>query len=153
MNEENGAINLITANGIKEFAETGQTVETKQLGIKFDDEIILAELKYVKERLGATKKGQQYYIIRPEKNRSSFYFGGFDGDFIFASDVVNHTLLGGQVLRQKEMATALCHYVIEKLIPDTQREKSNSPLFTDKRASDYLESLIREVEERDKLVI
>ena len=147
-NEENESTNLIHATGLMNFADTGSTIETKKYGIKIDNYLIIEELKYIKSRLGNTfaGKGQRFYVIRPRYCKGNFYMCNFKDYAVgFEPGFEASQIQPFSFFFEKEMTIAIHNYIHDVILQKENRKEFNSPIYTDERAAEFIDSLINDV--------
>lgn len=149
-NEENESVNLISASGLKNFADTGLTIDTKPFGIVLDNYSIIEVLEYIKSRLGSTftGKGQRFYIIKPLYYKENFALVNFRNYSIGFGIDFEQTIQPFSGFYEKEMTIVIHDYIHDVVLQKENQKKFNSPIYTDERAAEFIDSLINDVKAR-----
>ena len=157
-NEKMGAINIISAIGLAEFAKNGYIAdlnidvsinadsEKVILGdnIKFDSIVVGEILTEIKDRLGKNVKNegyQEYYILKPRSLNKQYSFSIYQNKNIWPlSPESLHRFDKLALYEDPDVANAMYSYIIDEII-----NKQNNPesiIMSKDEASTYIDRLI-----------
>lgn len=145
LNEQNEAISVIAATGLRDFAKEGSTTETRETGIELTVEQRIRQLKFIKSRLGSAAKSKQqsFYLIDPMFSIPKRCFMIFkDYRIAMSFQESSHIDYTWKTLSEELMATLFYEYVDKELLSSENREQFGSIVMSDSRASVYIDDLI-----------
>ena len=148
--ENAGMVNLLSARGIQEFAQTGWNIDMKLVAAKFNQEQIVRELNYLKAHLDEAPEGQSYYLINTPvvpHCKILHIIKGYRVAMTFSDTVAPATYLKSQL--DWDTMDIFYDYVMNRLLSEESRSRPDSPVMSKARAEDFIDRLIEYVEGAD----
>ncbi|MDR3120367.1 MAG: hypothetical protein LBU58_03390 [Clostridiales bacterium] len=150
INESSQAYNLLTAAGLKRFAEERLIAEAGKFGMTMTKDDVIAQLEYLRAGIGSAGPSghQRYFLIKPIIRHPLYTLVCFRGAAICVSPSSVHVkspLSVGSIIRDKSIGNAFYNFVTNDLLGN--RETHGSFIMTDEDARDFITKLIREVSE------
>ncbi len=147
-NELSGQQNIISADGLEQFANSMQTLPSELFEQHFTLEEVLNQLTSVYERLGKKSQSSQqaYYVLKKGYQFPMYSFIIYRGEFLFVTMSGNpNTLYQQSLYRDSKISTSIYDFITNELLSEKQRSMTDSPIMTDDEAGQFLEALIHSI--------
>lgn len=153
VSESNRVINIIASSGLKKFATTGSTKDLDGFHFRLTNAQVIDELQNIRERLGdhTAERKQSYLIINPAYGVHYEVFTIFRNYLFYyypQGDYHSTGPLSTSFTQQPEMASALYDYIVEEILPNNLRQSFDSPVMSDEKALEFIDSLIDDIRRR-----
>jgi hypothetical protein len=161
-NEKNGAVNIISAIGLAEFAHNGYIadfaleipVEDGVLDLReklqFDPSGVYSILEDVKNHIAGNKSssaGQKYYLLRPKTVARPYSFCIFqDAAIWMTSPESRHALDSASFYEETDVVNAIFDYIMEEIVG--KQDEPDSDLMQDDEAVGYVQALMDRIKEQ-----
>lgn len=147
VSENAGTVNLLSAKGLRTFAETGQNLDMELVGISLNRQQRVKELKYLKEHLEGVRGGQAFYLINsmvvPE-SKIMYVIKGYRVAMVYSDTDAPAIYLKSQI--NWDTTDIFYDYIMNRLLSEERRNRPDSPIMSKEWAEEFIDNLIKEAE-------